>query len=344
METCRPFHDVRIGDEILHPVDDTWRAVESIAPPSGDGLVWLTFADGERTGFPSGMGVSIRAPAAALPPSSISPSQPLASGAPASKGEPEKRDPPVPLVDTDAVQASINAHFDASLRAAHAGIDAELRATTALNEAVLRLITARSSSQPQSAPPSPRRTPHPPVERWRAPYVCAACGEEGLGHTDGDLCPCGAISWIPNTAVARRERLERMRAPYICTACGEEGAGTSDKDLFYCANCGRRKPAQHASSACSCGAEEPWVYGIHPAPSAAQRASSGSPRQAPPAQAGAATLEQRILAAVRAGDLASANAVVKEIGGRRKDVYAAAKTMLADHRLQLVDGSLRAGK
>jgi hypothetical protein len=158
-----------------------------------------------------------------------------------------------------------------------------------------------------------------------APYICTKCKQEGAGFQDQDLCECGAISWAP--------------AGWVCPSCR------------------RVRPLR---GECLCGVREPWVWWMLPrhAPAPSRPALRPAPppqlRPAParPALASAAlasaqgepTLDERILAAVRAGDLPSANAVVKEIGGRRQDVYAAIKAMLGDDRLRVVNGYLRAGR
>jgi hypothetical protein len=137
-----------------------------------------------------------------------------------------------------------------------------------------------------------------------APYICTKCKQEGAGFQDQDLCECGAISWAP--------------AGWVCPSC---------------------RRARPARGECPCGAREQWVWWMLPrhAPAPARPALASAPPHS-----GEPTLEHRILAAVRAGDLPSANAVVKEIRGRRQDVYAAVKAMLGDDRLCVVDGYLRA--
>jgi hypothetical protein len=151
-----------------------------------------------------------------------------------------------------------------------------------------------------------------------APYICTTCKQEGAGFQDRDLCECGAISWAP--------------AGWVCPSC---------------------RRARPARGVCPCGAGEQWVWWMLPRHASAP-ARPALPSAPPPLRPALAlpstspssvepTLEDRILAAVRAGNLTSANAVVKEIGGRRQDVYAAVKAMLSDDRLRVVDGYLRPG-
>lgn len=149
----------------------------------------------------------------------------------------------------------------------------------------------------------------------RSPYICTACGQEGGGFLE-DLCQCGARAWVA--------------AGWVCPSCGR---------------------AMPESDACPCGAREEWVWGrLPPSTPLAARVAPPPPAPAspPPFQiapnASSTALEHRILDAVRAGDLPNANAVVRQIGGRRQAVYATVKALLADGRLRFVSGVLRVGR
>jgi hypothetical protein len=216
METRLPIEHLRVSDELLHPVEDTWCIVKAIAAPDHLGRVLVTLSEGPQIIFTRGYFVTVS----------------------------------------------------------------------------------------------------------HAPYICTKCKQEGAGFQDQDLCECGAISWAP--------------AGWVCPSC---------------------RRARPARGECPCSAREQWVWWFLPrhAPAPARPALASAQPQLPsaptrpalpstPTRSEELTLEHRILAAVRAGNLPSANAVVKEIGGRRQDVYAAVKAMLGDDRLRVVNGYLRAGR
>ena len=192
-----------------------------------------------------------------------------------------------------------------------------------------------------------------PVERLRVgdelfhPIVDGWCVVRAIAAFDNLGCFRVMLSDGTRIDFSGGEFVTVSHSPYICTKCEQESAGFQEQDLclcgaiawaaagWVCQLCGH---AQMARGECPCGAENGWVWGMLPHATAPAQRPTMLPNQAE------LSLEQRILAAVQARDLPSANAVVKQLGGRRQNVCATVKAMLGDERLRLVDGYLRPGR